>query len=110
MSEQRKNLLAWVFVGLTGLAATAVWQGGMRAGAADDHDEAEALRTGGDVLPLAEILNRAGLADQRVLEAELERRDGRMVYELEVLGADGRVRERHIDAATGEALGEDRRD
>ena len=36
-----------------------------------------------------------------VVEAELERKRNKTVWEVEVLGADGKVTEIHIDAATG---------
>jgi uncharacterized membrane protein YkoI len=72
--------------------------------ASDDHDEARLLRERGDIMPLAELLRHPSLASHRVLEAELEYEHGRLVYELEVLEADGRIREHHFDAATGEPL------
>jgi uncharacterized membrane protein YkoI len=36
-----------------------------------------------------------------VVEAELEKKHGKTVWEVEILGADGNVTEVHIDAATG---------
>ena len=36
-----------------------------------------------------------------VVEAELEKKHGKTVWEVEVLGADGKVTEVHIDASTG---------
>ncbi|MGQ0694656.1 MAG: PepSY domain-containing protein [Nitrospiraceae bacterium] len=39
-----------------------------------------------------------------VVEAELEKKHGKTVWEVEVLGADGRVIEVHIDAATGAVI------
>jgi len=36
-----------------------------------------------------------------VVEAELEKKHGKTVWEVEVLGANGKVTEVHIDAATG---------
>lgn len=60
-----------------------------------------------DVIPLSELLRRAGLEDHRLLEVELEREHGRIVYELELLDDNGRVRERYFDAVTGEPLQHD---
>jgi uncharacterized membrane protein YkoI len=59
----------------------------------------------GDILPLADILPRierefAG----RAIDTEIETDDGRWVYELEILTADGRLFEVDVDAATGETL------
>lgn len=39
-----------------------------------------------------------------VVEAELEKKHGKTVWEVEVLGADGKVTEVHIDAATGAVI------
>jgi uncharacterized membrane protein YkoI len=39
-----------------------------------------------------------------VIEAELEKKHGKTVWEVEVLGADGNVTEVHIDAATGAVI------
>jgi len=39
-----------------------------------------------------------------VVEAELEKKHGKTVWEVEVLGADGGVTEVHIDAATGAVI------
>lgn len=36
-----------------------------------------------------------------VVEAELERKHGKTVWEVEIVGADNKVTEVHIDAATG---------
>ena len=39
-----------------------------------------------------------------VVEAELEKKHGKTVWEVEVLGADGNVTEVHIDAGTGAVI------
>ena len=39
-----------------------------------------------------------------VVEAELEKKHGKTVWEIEVLGADGNVTEVHIDAGTGTVI------
>ncbi len=39
-----------------------------------------------------------------VVEAELEKKHGKTVWEVEVLGANGNVTEVHIDAATGAVI------
>jgi hypothetical protein len=94
--RQRLATLALIAT-LAGALATATL-------ASPDHDEARLLRERGDIVPLAELLRHPSLASQRILEAELEYEHGRLVYELEILDADGRVRERYFDAATGEPL------
>jgi hypothetical protein len=39
-----------------------------------------------------------------VVEAELEKKHDKTVWEVEVLGADGKVTEVHVDAATGTVI------
>lgn len=105
MSETITTHLSWVFVGAVALAVLAFFGGGVPAGASDDHERAHSYRHSGEIVPLAQLLVRPELAGQRVLEAELEEEQGRLVYELEVLDSDGRVSERYYDAATGEPFG-----
>jgi len=38
------------------------------------------------------------------VEAELEKKHGKAVWEVEIVGADGKVTEVHIDAASGEVI------
>lgn len=39
-----------------------------------------------------------------IVEAELEKKHGKTVWEVEVVGADGTVTEVHIDAASGDVI------
>ncbi|ROR34640.1 peptidase YpeB-like protein [Inmirania thermothiophila] len=75
------------------------------AGGGGDHERARRLRESGRVLSLERIMARIPphLAG-RILELELEDEDGRPVYEVEVLGKDGRVRKLLLDAASGRLL------
>jgi uncharacterized membrane protein YkoI len=72
--------------------------------------ENEAVRTitqRGDILSLDRILQQVrGQNPGRVLESELERKDGRYIYEVELVDDQGRVREMKFDASTGEVLKE----
>ena len=70
-----------------------------------DHDEAYALRREGQILPLETILqNQQQIQPGRVLEVELEREHGAMVYELEVLDERGTVWQLQLDATSGELI------
>lgn len=74
----------------------------------DDHERARAAVARGEALPLEQILRGLPLRPgERLLEVEFEREDGRWVYEIELIGPDGRVRELEVDALTGEVLEED---
>lgn len=76
------------------------------AGLDVDQDEALRLRQSGEVLSFQVILGAAleRHPDARLLEAELERDDGELTYELELLTVDGVVRELEIDARTGDII------
>ena len=72
------------------------------AQADDDHIEARRLLDSGEILPLETILQKARLIlPGKVLEVELEKEDKLIVYELEILGDDGLLKEIYIDAKTG---------
>jgi uncharacterized membrane protein YkoI len=85
------------------LAALAI-----RPAAARDHDDQERARAAlaaGEIRPLAEILaevERRYIG--RVIEVDLDREDGRWVYELKLLPPSGRVFELEVDAATAAVL------
>ncbi len=89
--------------GLLGLGAAAAF-------AADiGQDTARRLRQEGKIVPLGDIV--AEITQRwpgRVIETELERDDGRYVYEIELLGDDGHVYEFEYDAGTGRRLGFER--
>jgi len=74
-----------------------------------DAEEARALLGAGQIQSLEAILERA-LEHQpgRLLDVELEREDGRYVYELELLDEEGYVWELELDASTGELLERER--
>ena len=106
MSEARKTGVSWLFVALIGAAAATLFSGVWPVGASDDHDRVRELRDGGDIVPLSELLRRPEIHGLRVLEAELEDEDGRLVYELQLLDEAGRIHERYFDAASGQPLEE----
>ena len=75
------------------------------AAAQSDHMTARKLLESGEILPLEQIVTGARAARPgEVIETELEREDGRYVYEVEILDATGRVWEVKLDAKTGELL------
>jgi uncharacterized membrane protein YkoI len=71
----------------------------------DDYRESRRLMQKGEILPLQQILDRISQERTgRVLEVELKHEHGMVVYEIELLGTEGRVWEYEVDAATGEIL------
>ncbi len=71
----------------------------------DDYIEARLLLESGEILPLEVILKNVRQAfPGKVLELELEKEDSEIVYEMEILGDDGVIREVYVDARSGEIL------
>ena len=71
----------------------------------DDHDRARLALEAGEILPLADILAAAAVARPgRVIQIELDRDDGRWVYELELVSHEGFLYEMEIDAASGTVI------
>lgn len=70
-----------------------------------DHDQAREAVAQRAALPFAQILDAALRAvPGEVLEVELERDDGRLLYEVEILARNGRVRTVILDARTARVL------
>lgn len=88
------------------LAAAPVAQAGD-----DDHDRARRAVEAGEIKPLREIFTVAEAAyGGQLVEAELERRGGRMVYELKLLTVEGRLLKVYYDARSGLPLETSHRD
>lgn len=70
-----------------------------------DHDRARAALKAGEVLPLQEVLEKVQRSHPgELLEVELEREDGRWVYELKLLQSGGRLLRLDVDAKTAAVL------
>ena len=71
-----------------------------------DQDEALRLRQQGVILPLEQLLQQALdlYPGAKLLEAELEEKHDVYIYEVELLTAEGVVRELDLDATTGQLL------
>lgn len=68
-------------------------------------DVAKAMVDKGEILPLQQILKLHEAAlEGRIVEVELERERGRLIYEIKVLPTQGRYRKIQIDAANGELV------
>lgn len=70
-----------------------------------DHDRARDAVQAGQVLPLKTVLERLEREHPgQVLEVELERDDGRWIYEVKLLQSGGRLVKFELDARNGEVL------
>lgn len=75
------------------------------AGGKEDHDRARAAVLAGEVLPAQAVLERLRRSHPgQVLDIELEREDGRWIYEVKLLQADGQLLKLELDGLTAELL------
>lgn len=73
------------------------------ARADDDHDDVRGAWMRGEIVGLSEILPALeAQTGARLIDAELERWHGRMVYEIVLITPDGRLMGVVVDATTGE--------
>lgn len=88
---------------LAAIATTAMADQGR--GRSGDHDDALAAVEARQALPLTRIFQIARTAvPGEIIEVELEREDGRLIYEVDILTSTGRLRQVELDARTGEVL------
>lgn len=74
-------------------------------GRSGDHDDALAAVEARQALPLTRIFQIAQTAvPGEIIEVELDRDHGRLIYEVDVLTSTGRLRQVELDARTGEVL------
>lgn len=72
---------------------------------ADDDTRIRQLQRSGEILSLEKIFAAArAVKSGRIVDVDLDKEDGRYVYEIELLDASGRVWEMEFDARTGELL------
>ena len=91
-----------LLLALVALPASADRSGNGRGG---DHDRARAAVSAGEILPLAALLPALEARFRaRMIEVELDRDDGRLVYEVEMITPAGRILEIEVDAASGAIL------
>jgi uncharacterized membrane protein YkoI len=81
------------------------------AAADEDHELARKLRESGAILALEDIARQARAAKPgELLETELEKKQGRYIYEVEILDSAGQVWELKLDAASGRLISMERDD
>ena len=107
--------LLWILVVLLiGFDTSLMTQGGNahsdgfeRAWEDDDHDHDRARRalSRGEILPMAQLLERLhARIPGEVVEVELEREDGVWVYEFKLIDGQGRLLRVYVDAQTGKIV------
>ena len=102
MTSSRRLLILAAFAAVLAPSEALARRGRGRGG---DHDDARAAREAGEALPISRILPLAlREVPGEVIEVELEREGGLLIYEIEVLARTGRVRKVKLDARTGAVL------
>lgn len=103
--------VAAVVWALAAAAAYGETQGARGRDEGREQQEVRRLRDAGEILPLERLVDDARrLHPGRVLETELQHRDVRRVYEIEILDDRGVVWELVYDARTGELLRSEQED
>lgn len=73
--------------------------------AKDGQSEARRLQAAGQILPLEKIIRSAQTVKAgEVLEVEFDHNDGRYIYEVEIVDAQGQVWEMDLDARNGKLI------
>ncbi len=89
---------------LLALALTGAGQA-LHADGPEDHELARQALEQGQVLPLRSVLDKVEREHLgQVLKIEFEHDDGRFVYKIRLLQADGRVARLEVDAVDGRVL------
>lgn len=85
--------------------ALAIALGAAWAGDHGDHDRARAAVEAGEIQPLPVLLEQLQRSHPgQVLALELEREEGRWIYEVKLLQTDGRLVKLEVDARTGQVI------
>ncbi|HMM86490.1 MAG: PepSY domain-containing protein [Gammaproteobacteria bacterium] len=87
------------------LAAALLGCAGAAMADRDDHQRVRQAVLAGEVLPLPQLLERVQRSHPgQVLELELDREDGRWIYEIKLLQPGGHLVKLDVDARTAEVL------
>lgn len=76
-----------------------------------DHDRARKALEASEILPLRTVLEKVDSdTPGQVMEVELERKNGRWIYEIKLLRPGGVLVKLHVDASDGSIIGGRERD
>ena len=76
-----------------------------------DHDRARKALEAGEILPLRTVLEKVDRdTPGQVMEVELERKNGRWIYEIKLLRPGGALVKLQVDASDGSIIGRRERD
>lgn len=105
LTHLRGRKFAWPYVALAGALSLALALSPALAGDKGDHDRVRAAVEAGEILPLPALLEQLQRSHPgQVLELELEKEDGRWIYEVKLLQPDGRLLKLELDARDAKVL------
>jgi uncharacterized membrane protein YkoI len=115
LTHDRCHATAWrharLWIALASLLLIVLAQPSAWGSDSRDHERARAAVEAGQVLPLPTLLERLRRTHPgQVLELELGRDDGRWIYEVKLLQANGQLLKLELDAATAQVLQVKRKD
>lgn len=103
MRFRRLSVLLAILLAVTVMLAVAPRPGGASERDEGRRDQVRRAVEAGEIRSLAEILNAVrGKLPGEVAGVEIERKNGRWLYEFRVVGSEGRLFEVYIDASSGE--------
>ena len=101
-SSMRRRLTAGL---LAGLGVALLPRGMALADEPADHERARRALEAGEVMPLRKVLEQVERDyPGEIIEVELERENGRYVYEVKLIDTGNKVHKLELDAGTGEVL------
>lgn len=96
---------AWALAGTSVALAVALAGGFAQADDRVRQGEVRELREAGKILPMEEILGRVRSAQPgQIVEIELDREQGRYVYEVKLIDDADAIHKIELDASTGEIV------
>jgi uncharacterized membrane protein YkoI len=100
----RESVIVVAFVAATSLlVGTPAWSDKGKKGEEEEGNVAELVKDARVTVDQA-IKTATEKMQGTVVEAELEKKHGKTIWEVEIVGADGKVTEVHIDAGTGAVI------
>lgn len=76
-----------------------------------DYDRAQQLHKSGEILSLETILQKLQTSHPgKVLEVEMEDEHGQLIYEIELLNSNGKVKKIKVNAKTGDLFQQEKDD
>lgn len=104
MSTSKKTIAGVAVLAATLAIGAPAWSGKDGKQEMDETREAVELSRSAKIAIEQAVKTATEKLAGKVIEAELEKKHGKGVWEVEIVGADGKVMEVHVDADTGAVI------